>query len=198
MNTNNTPYIGRMTLEDEYIYTLIHLVEHFKRGGVGIRFLMDIYVYRHLKGINMDSIRQELVKLDLWEFYQNILYLAERWFGNDEQKTEVNAYVIDALEEYIIQNGTFGSKENAAALSVEKYGKFGFLWGVLFPSLKEMQTMYSWLKRYPILQPIAWGMRGVRSFMYRRQNIHAQVDVYRNGNIETGKRLRDFYDSCGL
>ena len=58
-----------MSLEDEYIYNLIHLVEHFQNGGVGIRFVMDVYIYNRIETIDWEYIEAELAKLGLWEFF---------------------------------------------------------------------------------------------------------------------------------
>lgn len=41
-------YVYEMSLEDEYIFNFVHLVEHFKNGGIGLRFLVDVYVYECL------------------------------------------------------------------------------------------------------------------------------------------------------
>lgn len=216
-------YIHEMRLEDEYIFAIVHLVEHFKHGGVGIRFLMDIYVYDHLEGMDWDYVKQELVKLKLWEFYRNVSALAGRWFGEQEQvctqgqmypEGQVHAQeepsameqvyspeqeqLLRKLEEYIIANGTYGLQKHAAALSVEEAGRGRFLLHVLFPSLKSMQTMFPWLKKYPVLLPVGWIWRGIRSILFRRRNIRSQMEVYRNGDLEHGKELRHFYEQCGL
>ncbi len=192
-------YIHEMRIEDEYIFVIVHLVEHFKHGGVGIRFLMDIYVYDHLEGMDWDYVEQELVKLKLWEFYRNVSVLAGRWFGEQEQPcSPEQEQLLRKLEEYIIANGTYGLQKHAAALSVEEAGRGRFLLHVLFPSLKSMQTMFPWLKKYPVLLPVGWIWRGIRSILFRRRNIRSQIEVYRNGDLEYGKELRRFYEQCGL
>lgn len=192
-------YIHEMSLEDEYIFVIVHLVEHFKHGGVGIRFLMDIYVYDHLESMDWDYVKQELAKLKLWEFYRNVSALAGRWFGEQEQVySPEQEQLLRKLEEYIIANGTYGLQKHAAALSVEEAGRGRFLLHVLFPSLKSMQTMFPWLKKYPVLLPIGWIWRGIRSILFRRRNIRSQMEAYRNGDLEHGKELRRFYEQCGL
>lgn len=189
-------YVKELTLEDEFIFTILHLVEHFKNGGIGIRFIMDVYVYNQLPELNKDYVKEEFAKLNLWEFYSNILALANIWFSNEETKDNE---ILKTLEEYIVQNGTFGSRDNASALQVQKNGnKIRFLLSVCFPSLKDMQTLYSWLKKYPILLPYAWIQRGIRSILYRRHNIKTQLNVYKTGDMEHGKELRKFYSDCGL
>lgn len=188
-------YVQEMRREDEYIFTIIHLVEHFKQGGVGLRFMMDVFVYEHLEGMDWDYIEKELEKLHLSEFVQNLSKLAEQWFGTEEQEKDT---LVEKLGEYILQNGTYGSEKNAAALAVEQGGRMSFLLKAVFPNLKSMQSMYPWLKKYPILLPWSWMLRGLRSFLYRRGNIESQMKVYKNGDKDYGKELRQFYKQCGL
>lgn len=192
-------YIHEMSIEDEYIYTILHLIEHFKNGGVGIRFIMDIFVYQQMGNLNWDYLKRELEKLQLWDFYSNVSKLAERWFGTkDEIYTTEEEKLLDELSEYIIGNGIFGSYRNASALSIEKVGRIQFLLKAFFPDIKGMQSIYPWLKKYPFLLPWGWILRGVRSFRYKRYNIRKQIDVYKNGDMKYGKELRKFYSRCGL
>lgn len=195
----NCQYVQEMTLEDEYIYTLVHLARHFQDGGIGIRFVIDVYVYNHLKGMDWKYVERELKKLQLWEFYGNISKLAEMWFG-EEIPSQEDRGLLDKLATYVIANGTFGSTRNAAAVSVAKNGRVQFLWKTLFPDLKNMQSMFVWLNKWPILLPYAWVLRGVRSVTSkkRRQNIKYQVNTYKNGDRDYGMELKQFYDACGL
>ncbi len=195
----NCQYVREMTLEDEYIYTLVHLARHFQDGGIGIRFLIDVYVYNHLKDIDWQYIEAELKQLQLWEFYINMSKLAEWWFG-EKMPLQEDKQFLDKLATYIIANGTFGTQENAAAISVAKHGRVQFLWKAIFPNLKNMQSMFVWLDKWPILLPYAWVLRGVRSVTSkrRRQNIKYQVSKYQNGDKECGERLQQFFETCGL
>lgn len=196
----NCKYIHEMSREDEYIFTIVHLAGHFKDGGIGIRFVMDVYVYNHLDGLDWDYIEAELRKLNLWEFYRNISQLAEEWFGTDEDCDKESKELINKLSTYIITNGTFGTQKNAAAVSVAKNGRTLFLWKAVFPNLKSMKSMFTWLDKWPILLPYAWVLRGIRSITSkkRRKNIKYQVEKYKNGDREYGEELQRFFEICGL
>ncbi|MBQ2884773.1 MAG: hypothetical protein IJE43_13515, partial [Alphaproteobacteria bacterium] len=85
-----------------------------------------------------------------------------------------------------------------AAVSVAKNGRAQFLWKTIFPDLKNMQSMFVWLEKWPILLPYAWVLRGVRSIKTRRNNIKLQINKYKNGDEEYGKELQRFYEICGL
>ena len=193
-------YVYEMTLEDEYVYTLVHLARHFQNGGIGIRFVMDVYVYNRLEDMDWKYVESELKKLHLWEFYGNISKLAELWFGEMEMPLQDDKELLDKLSSYVISNGTFGTQRNAAAVSVAEKGKISSLWKEVFPNLKNMQSMFSWLNKWPILLPYAWMLRGVRSVASkrRRQNIKYNVSKYKNGDKEYGEKLQRFFEACGL
>lgn len=194
----NFQYVHEMTLEDEFIYTFVHLTRHFQNGGIGIRFVIDVYVYNHLNGMDWKYIEEELQKLSLWEFYNNMSTLAEMWFGTEEVCMGENVSVLNKLATYIVSNGTFGTQKNAAAVSVAKNGRTQFMWKAIFPNLANMRSMFPWLGKWPILLPYAWALRGVKSVMLRRRHIKTQFDKYKNGDEEYGKELQKFFETCGL
>ena len=191
-------YVYEMSLEDEYIYNLIHLVEHFQNGGVGIRFVMDVYVYNRIETMDWDYVERELKSLGLWEFFGHISKLAQKWFGEGVSYTEEELVMLDKIATYIVANGTFGTARNHAAVAVAKGGRGKFLLKALFPNLKNMQSMFPWLEKWPILLPYSWVLRGVRSVLFRRQNVKAQMSKYKYGDMEYGEELREFFDTCGL
>ena len=191
-------YVHELSLEDEFIYTFVHLARHFQNGGIGIRFVMDVYVYSHLKEIDWHYIESELKKLGLWEFYQRLSELAEVWFGTEICLEKGDSELNDRLSSYIISNGTFGTLHNAAAVMVARNGKNRFLLNAVFPNLKNMQSMFPWLVQWPVLLPYAWLLRGVRSVTMRRRHIQEQLDKYKNGDKEYGKELQVFFEECGL
>ena len=194
----NCKHIYEMRREDEYIYSLIHLTEHFRHGGIGIRFIMDVFVYNRMKHMDWSYIEVELKKLGLWKFYGNISRLAQVWFGETGEFTEEEQAITDKLAIYIVENGTYGTQKNAAAISVAKGGRIAFLRDTVFPDLKNMQSMFPWLRKWPILLPYSWALRGVRSILFRRENVKAQLSKYKTGDQEFGQELKRFFQKCGL
>lgn len=185
-------YTCEMTVEDEFIYNIIHLVEHFKHGGVGVRFIMDIWVYNQTE-MNRQYLKDELVKLNLYDFYLTISSLAEYWFGEGES-TEL----LEKLGEFIFSSGVFGNHENSSALAVEDGGRLKTLIKICFPSYKEMASMFLWLKKYPFLLPVSWVIRAFRSITRRKANVRIQLQNLKEGDIEKGKQIKEFYKECGL
>ena len=185
-------YTYEMSLEDEYIFNFIHLTEHFKNGGIGVRFIMDIYVYEHLS-IDFNYVQKVLDSFGLLDFYRTIVNLSECWFGEKTASPLENK-----LAAYIFSGGVFGNLENASALSMAKGGKFKFILRTCFPNYKDMCSMFTWLKGKKILLPLAWVIRAFRSLFRRRENIKEELTVFQIGDADRGKQIREFYGECGF
>lgn len=188
-----------MSKEDQYIFTMVHLAQHFKDGGVGIRFIMDIYVYTHKLELNRTYINEELKKLGLLEFAMNAEKLSMYWFSPKETVFADNEKdLIEELGKFIMDNRTYGRSEHYKALALGKGGKRGYFGRVVFPELKSMETAYPWLKGRSYLLPAAWAARIIRVILFRRSNLKMGLDTIKNGDTEHGAYLRAFYKRCGL
>ena len=105
--------------EDFYIFMISHAFRHYRDNGVGIRTLLDIYVYNKAKGEALDYryIENELRKIESFEFEKTMRALSKRAFG------ETNP-VFSAEEEeillYYFKSGTYGSMDIRMQNRVEK------------------------------------------------------------------------------
>lgn len=185
-------YRYEMTIEDEYIFNIIHLLEHFRHGGIGVRFIMDIFVYEHKK-MNFEYVEKVLSSFNLLDFYGNIKKLSKCWFEG-EQPNELT----DELSRYIFSGGVFGSKEHSKNLAVSKGGRLAFLKRVCFPEYDDMVSMFPWLKGKKILLPAAWLIRAFKSIIFRRRNVKFQFENAKKGDAEKGREIRNFYSQCGV
>lgn len=188
-------YVYEMTVEDEFIFNIVHLTEHFKSGGIGVRLIMDVYVYNHLD-MDFDYVHRELRKLKLYDFFCNISMLAELWFGDDVSRSDVPNVVLE-LEEYVFDSGLYGNHENISALAVSGGRGKRFL-RMCFPGYKGMKSAYTWLDKWPFLLPVAWVIRGFRVLFSRRNTLKGQLALLTDGEKEKGRELREFYKECGL
>jgi hypothetical protein len=188
-------YVYEMSLEDEYIFNLVHLAFHFKEGGIGLRFFVDVYVYESLD-MDWQYVSGELEKLGLAEFYHNISGLALYWFGTSEERKEVEfTDVMGELEAFVWSGGLFGSVENIANAKAG-VGRVISLIHSCFPGYASMKSMFPWLK--PLLLPYAWLLRAIRAMRHRKGNIRNIWNYSMKGNVREGKRLVKFYKDCGL
>ena len=73
-------YLYTMTDEDFYLYFLAHAYKHYSSGGIGLRYLVDCWVFLRAKGaaLNRDYINRELDRLGLTAFEQESRSLSEK------------------------------------------------------------------------------------------------------------------------
>ena len=158
-----TGYSCELTEEGFYLNTICHMANHFVAGGVGVRFVMDVWVSRHLRMPQPDRafVEQELERFHLLEFTKNIEALAEAWFGDGELTPELTE-----LAEYILTSGSHGiaarAMLNAVALSPGGTQSSALMKRVFY-SRAEMEDRFPWCKGKPWLLPIAWLVRAFRA-----------------------------------
>ena len=165
--TEQTPDGIRMTEEGIYLNTLCHLANHFVLGGVGVRFVLDVWVNRHLRksAIDREKVEKDLASFGLLDFARNIEALAEYWFGAGESNP-----LLEELGEYILTSGSHGRTDRAVLnnVTLSKGGsRASALWGKIFYSRKEMEDRFPWCKGKPLLLPIAWCVRAFRAVTKR-------------------------------
>jgi len=152
-----------LTDEGFYLNTICHLANHFVDGGVGVRFVLDVWVNRHLRKPAPDRafVEKELERFGLLDFLRNIEGLAELWFGQGERTP-----LLEQLGNYILTSGLHGVSDramlNAVALSPGQ-SQSSALMKKAFYSRAEMEDRFPWCKGKPWLLPIAWIVRAVKA-----------------------------------
>ena len=151
-------YEHELSKEDFYIYFTAHTYKHFHVSGCGIRTLIDYYFFlKNNSDLDFTYINQELEKLDLLDFSNQIKTLAIKLFDDepiDEKETE--------LLLYIASSGTYGTVDHYVAKGVKAKGKFGYFMSRVFPPYRFYKGAYPWAYYCPILIPIAWLCRFFR------------------------------------
>lgn len=192
-------YVFQMSLEEQYIYTMVHLLEHFQNGGIGIRFIMDIFVFSKQEKLDRQYVKSKFEKLGILKFASCMENLAGKWFGNQEVIGNVDdEEFLNELGTFIIENGVYGQTTHAQDTVIEREGRKGYFTRMVFPNYNSMVTLYPWLKRRKYLMPIAWGIRIVRTILFRKESIQTGMRTLKNGSPQRGKVLLEFYRKCGI
>lgn len=149
--------LWKLTEEGFYLFHLCHLADHFTGSGMGVRFILDTWVLRHLHKNQPDraKVEAELKRFGLLDFTKNIEQLAETWFSGEETNP-----LMEELGEYVLANGVFGNLSQSALNEVSLAGnkRKALLKRVFYPRA-EMESRYPWCKGKPILLPAAWFAR---------------------------------------
>jgi hypothetical protein len=164
-------YSRSLTEEGIYLNTICHLADHFVSGGVGVRFVLDVWVCRHLRNKQPDRafVEAELSKFGLLEFTRNIEQLAECWFMDAESTS-----VLDEMGDYILTSGSYGSMERAAlnAVSLAPGGsRLKALLRKVFYPRQELEDRFPWCKGKAWLLPVAWCLRVCRAIILHGKHI---------------------------
>ena len=165
-----TPGGWFLTEEGLYLNTLCHIGEHFVDGGVGVRFVLDIWVSRHLRKQQPDRtfVETELTRFGLLDFAQKLEALADAWFSNSPMTP-----LLEELGEYILTSGSHGTTDRAIlnSLSLSPGGsRASALLKKAFYPRSELEDRFPWCKGKPYLLPAAWCARAYKA-------------VTKNGNL---------------
>ncbi len=166
-----------LSVKDQILHQLFHIVHHICSGGIGLRQLCDFTLFTafHAKDIIWEIIFSELELYGYDKFTRTLLAicqdlfdlpLPDELFPVDEEQA---LYYRNKLEEDILEAGTFGKRtdERAASRNILRYIKGGKrttifnLIRFLFPIPAQLRYRYRYAKKYPFLLPIAWRHRGV-------------------------------------
>ena len=152
----DNPYWYEMTLDDSLLFNLRHAFKHYEHGGCGLRSIFDFHLFfkNYGRRDDNDALVDRMKDAGLYEFYQTVCLLVDTWF--------LDARVDEAEEAalYIASGGVYGTLDNGVSYSIKKRGSKTkhFLWR-LFPPFKIMAGRYKWVKKCPILLPIAYVVR---------------------------------------
>lgn len=179
-----------MRTEDEYIFVFVHFVKHYRAGGVGLRQIVDLWVYlQHYTQMDMNYIRTEMKKMDLLEFYEYTMQVIHGWFADKE---------IDARTEYITQvifeSGNWGTTKNHLLSEViqqrNRKQKSKWFFSKVFLPVGLMKRQYPVLRKLPILLPVCWVCRWFRILLRKREKLKWGVNMLTNDS-STDMQLRE-------
>ncbi len=155
------PFTYAFSLEDEYVYTVLHAGKHYFSYGSGVRTFLDLYFYmtRYRDELDFAYIERELQAADeiafaaggtdsVLAFERQAREMANGWFAQEK-------IVIDETGLSVLSGGVYGVLERGWK---KEYGKQGkkYLRKRLFPSYKMMCKRNPILKKLPFLLPFFW------------------------------------------
>lgn len=142
-------HLYHLSIEEEYIYILEHAYKHYEYAGVGIRYLIDMYVYLSVYKEQMDFeyIAKQIEKLQMLEFYQKSYQLCMSAFDgemNDEDKQFLD---------FLLTCGVYGTDKQQMKNRMKGNSKLTYLKERIFPSDEVYQDLYPFFYKYKVLLP---------------------------------------------
>lgn len=187
-----------MKTEDEFIYLFTHFAKHYRGSGVGLRQLMDLWVYRRSYAqLDEEYIRAELEKLALLEFYDNICLLLGCWFAEEAPNEKV-----EFIAQVIFSNGNWGTaKSQLMSEMLEKdaeNGKNTWILQKVFLPRELLQLQYPLLKKWPVLLPACWIARWGKILLLKRKKLKWSVNILSGISVEDMQSFEQALEYVGL
>ena len=180
----NIDKIDILTLshEQHLIYIVFHNMKHFLTGGFGIRQVADFSKYIETYGeyINWEKFWSDLKDLNYDTFALNLIEISLKYLGFnndkitypdnitsfDELKNSQKYYInSESLINDILDAGVFGAstmdRKHTALMTLDAVEdkKNSNRLKAVFPNVNYLKDNYTYLQKYPILLPVAWGQR---------------------------------------
>ena len=197
------PHRYGFTPEMQFVSLFVHLVKHYRGGGIGLSHMIDLWVFRrHHVELDDAVVRAELDKVYLGEFYANVWETLQVWFEGAEANDKT-----DFITNVIFENGVYGTRERAhlSYVARDAHRETGYsntyvskLFHLVFPSRKSLQTKYPVLRRCGVLLPIIWVVRWVDTLLFHRKRIvQRNTDIQRT-NVESIEQFEQALHYVGL
>lgn len=185
-----------MTEEDAFLFEFTHFTRHYCTSGVSVRHIIDLWVHLYSnEKMDLTYIRENLEKMRLGVFFDNVMTLIQAWFGDGkwDDRTEF-------MSDYIFRGGVRDSVwEQAKAIQKTgdaKAGKKHLLWSRIFPAKKHIEWNYPQLKNVPLL--FAWVARWFLLLTVRRKNVENRTNAMQNVSQESAQAHLDGLAYVGL
>lgn len=187
----------QFVFESEFVmfHLFAHSAYHFSRGGCGVRAVLDFYLLDSKLPFSRERLSELLNEANLKTFADNLLALAEAWFGEGEH-TELTR----SVGRFLLSGGVYGtSKNHVAVQQAERKGKFGNLMARIWLPYKNLSIEYPFLKGKRILQPFYEFKRWCRLFKKdARKRCAAELKNNFDADAENVEKVKNMLDALGL
>ncbi len=150
--TNYGYHFGK---EDFYIYVVLHAYKHYDMDGIGLKALLDEYLYlsKEKDQMDWDYIKKELLTLGISTWENDLRHLSLSLFMTDKVDVEKDlSFAQKKVYEHIVSVGIHGTLNDRVQYSVKKIQKdesgssFGarakYLYRRIFPDSKFYERYY--------------------------------------------------------
>lgn len=159
-----------MNPTQSFLYLVLHGFKHFLLGGMGIRPMLDMLLYRayYQEQMDYDTIKRLLKVNHAALFLQDMIWIGHQFFGLSIEK-DMPICCPEELLEDLMQTGIFGGSEKTDYLAANirmstsydrtKQGKIKTLLAGAFPPIGQLIEPYPYLVEKPWLLPVVWIKR---------------------------------------
>ncbi|WP_022765654.1 nucleotidyltransferase family protein [Butyrivibrio sp. XPD2006] len=177
--------ITTLGVTEHLILQMFHIIKHYIVEGIESRYFCDIalFVNRYIDDIDFNRFYQVFKKMNFEDFC--LVYFSEciKYFDMDKRalqgrnmkspEDELSFFrdiiflgkrdLSDRAEYSLL--GILSPYVNGGKITEDSKGKRALQ--ALFPSAKNIDQKYSYCKKYPVLLPVAWGHRAIRTVFFK-------------------------------
>ncbi len=176
--------VREMSLEDYYLYFVLHAQKHCMGHGTGIRTLIDFwYAKRRLLELLEESQRTHLMEeYGCAVFEREFYHLASVWFDGEAG----DAFFGEPMRRFLVLNsGLYGNEMNTLYRHAIKSGdlheshanKRGMFLKRIFLPLENMKIKYPVLEKHPYLLVFCWIHRILKT-VFSRGKVREEAKLY--------------------
>lgn len=184
-NTSNQFYFSD---NDFYVYFIVHTYKHFLNSGMGLRTVLDVYLYvsNLQEKLDFDYIEEQLKKLDAYDFEQTFRSIAFKMFDeNLEDRKWWDLFDVKEQEmlSYILDAGTYGNLENSVAHKMgytkgekkKASDKVKYIFRRLFPSMDTIEEFFPFFYKHKWAIPFLYIYRIGKIPFTRRKKVAGEL-----------------------
>lgn len=199
--------IRTMTYTDHYLFLFFHTLKHFCEGGVGIRQVLDLLLFREKYAAEMDweYIGKALQETGGYPFYCDCMEIGKRYLGFEVPNGKY--YRPKELLEDILYSGAFGN-DTKEKLLASRMTSMAVISGAdssllrrimifLFPPKESFMMFRPELMTKPYLLPLEWIRRWIR-FIKKYLLRNPQKEMVIKSSLHRGKRRIRLLQKYGI
>ncbi len=160
-------------------HMIIHTGKHYVEKGAGIRNLLDIalFISKYKKEIDFVYLEEVCEEQNYSKIYRYILNALVEWFELDLSFVDFKAINTDLFMEYTLLNGIFGKHGNVLLrqMSLDERENSHGLGRLLFPPVSTLKDRYKYLRKFPLLLPIAWIQRVLFGVFVKKVSVKQMI-----------------------
>ena len=177
--------------EDLLIYLCLHMANHIKNSGFGIRQICDVFltVEKKSNNINWSSFIDKAKILGIYKFSLSIFAMCNKLFEMNipkeiEVEVKIDEKYFNLLLDNIFSSGVHGHKDRLSTIvksfgmGNEKINSKDKRKSIYFPDPYRLGDRYMYAKNNKVLLPIAWMHRIIRAVFHEKFSLSDKIKMY--------------------
>ena len=192
-----------MSDEHFYIYMFVHFAKHYRVSGIGIKHMIDLWVYKKAKTeLDWEYVKNELRRLRLYEFFENVEKTLDVWFDDADETFETKL-----ITDMVFNSGAYGTAQDAETSKIirEAQGQSSFVRvklsnriKTLFLPYKQMCKKYTFLGKAPVLLPVMWVVRLFDVIIFKQSRVRNYIEKEKRLTNATIYERKEKLNAVGL